>query len=244
MKKSRQTKSNAADPGSVTRKRASVVLSAASAVLLLLTALGIFLMYRYFGDPEAVRQAIGEHKVIGGICLVLITAVQVVIALIPGELCEIAAGYVFGAWWGAALCTLGIVLGSVAVLLLVRRLGARFVYVFYPKEKIDALPILNNPKKRNLLTLILFAIPGTPKDLFTWGIGLTDMSIPTYVLLTTAVRFPSVISSTMGGDAVGDRKYLTAVIIFAVTLCISGIGLLCYRLICRRRAQGDGKPSE
>ncbi len=62
----------------------------------------------------------------------------------------------FGAWGGALLCLAGTTLGSVLVLLLVRRFGGRFVYAFYPKEKIDALPILRNPKKRNLLTLVLF----------------------------------------------------------------------------------------
>lgn len=110
------------------------------------------------------------------------------------------------------------------------------MYAFYPKEKIEALPILNNPKKRNILTFLLFLIPGTPKDLLTYGIGLTDMSIPLYLLLTTAARFPSVITSTIGGDAVGEKKFLWAVVVFAATAAISGLGLLVYRRISRHHA--------
>ena len=147
-------------------------------------------MWRYMDDPTKVREIIGDHYVLGALCMILISAVQVVVALIPGELVEISAGYVFGAWGGALLCLAGTTLGSVLVLLLVRRFGGRFVYAFYPKEKIDALPILRNPKKRNLLTLVLFLLPGTPKDLLTYGIGLTDMSIPSYLALTTVARFP------------------------------------------------------
>lgn len=221
----------------VSRRRASVVLSVASAFFTGLTVLGIWLMYRYMGDREAVQKLIGDHYVLGAVCMILISMIQVVVALIPGEMVEICAGYVFGSWGGAILCLVGTVMGSILVLLLVRRLGSRFVYVFYPKEKIDSLPILRDPRKRNFLTFLLFLIPGTPKDLLTYGIGLTDMTIPAYLILTTAARFPSVISSTVGGNAVGEKKYLSAVIVFLVTAAVSSVGLLVYNRISRRHAQ-------
>ena len=166
----------------VSRVRASVVLSIASVVFTGLTALGIWLMWRYMDDPTKVREIIGDHYVLGALCMILISAVQVVVALIPGELVEISAGYVFGAWGGALL-------------------------------------------------------PGTPKDLLTYGIGLTDMSIPSYLALTTVARFPSVITSTVGGNAVGEKKYLWAVAVFLVTAAISLAGLCLYNRIGKRHAQ-------
>ena len=218
------------------KTRASLILSLVSAVLLLLTVWGIWLMREYLADPETVRVAIGEHYVLGALALILICAVQVMVALIPSEVVEIAAGYVFGAWGGALLCLAGIVLGSCLTILLVRRFGAGLVYAFYPNEKINALPILNDPPKRNLLTFILFVIPGTPKDLFTYAIGLTDMRITLYILLTTAARFPSVILSTISGNAVGDQKYGKALIFIIVTAAVSGIGLLIYRSFSKKRS--------
>ena len=98
----------------------------------------------------------------------------------------------------------------------------------YPREKIDSLPILNDPKKRNLVTCILFLIPGTPKDLLTYIIGLTEMSIPLYILLTAVARFPSIIMSTMSGDAFGDGRLRTALVVFIVAAVISGLGYLLY----------------
>ena len=197
----------------VSRRKASVVLSIASGVFTGLTVLGIWLMYRYMGDRETVQKLIGDHYVLGAVCMILISMIQVVVALIPGEAVEICAGYVFGSWGGAILCLTGTVLGSILVLLLVRRLGSRFVYVFYPKEKIDSLPILRDPRKRNVLT------------------------IPVYLMLTTVARFPSVISSTVGGNAVGEKKYLSAVVVFLVTAAVSSVGLLVYNRISRRHAQ-------
>ena len=217
------------------KSKASVIISILSAVFLTLTVLGIWFMRRSLQDPAYVREKIGEHYVLGAVAMVLISAVQVIVALIPGELVEIAAGYCFGSWMGSLLCLTGIVLGSCITILLVRYWGSRFVYAFYPKEKIDALPIINDPPKRNILTFILFVIPGTPKDLFTYAIGLTNMSIPLYIALTTAARFPSVILSTLSGDAVGTKNYTMAIVFIIITAVVSGVGLLIYRSILKRR---------
>jgi uncharacterized membrane protein YdjX (TVP38/TMEM64 family) len=228
------------------KSKASLFLSVISAVFLALTVLGIWLMREYLADPDLVRERIGEHYFLGALALVLISAAQVVVALVPGEVVEIAAGYVFGSWIGSFLCLVGIVLGSSTTILLVRRFGARFVHAFYPKEKIDALPIINDPAKRNLLTFILFVIPGTPKDLFTYAIGLTDMSIPLYIALTTVARFPSVILSTVSGNAVGDENYTKAILFVVITAAVSGIGLLIYNMLSKRhnKRKQEAAPQE
>ena len=78
---------------------------------------------------------------------------------------------------------------------------------------------------------MLFAIPGTPKDFLTYLIGLTQVSIPMYILLTFFARIPSVITSTFAGSSIVDGKLQHAVIIFAVTAVISGIGYIVYHSI-------------
>ena len=84
---------------------------------------------------------------------------------------------------------------------------------------------------------MLFLIPGTPKDMLTYVVGLTNMSIPKYIALTTFARFPSVITSTMAGNAAGEKKYISAIIIFGATAVISGIGLLIYRAIAKAHSK-------
>ena len=233
----KKTTDSAAPSPPIKRSRASLAISLISLGFLLMTGLLVLIFWDYIREPELLRDAIGEHYVLGAICLVLISAVQVVIALVPGEFVEIAAGYMFGGIWGTLLCLGGIVMGSCVAILLVRRFGRKFVYVFYPKEKLDSLPILNCPAKRNFLTFIIFFIPGTPKDLFTYAIGLTDMSIPLYLLLTTFARLPSVLTSTMAGNAAGEEKYISALVIFGITAVVSGIGLLIYRAIAHAHAK-------
>lgn len=213
---------------------AAAVLSVISVIFCALTVVGVIVFRKYLTDAELIRSWVAENYFLGALAVILICAVQVIVALIPGEAVEIACGYVFGTWGGALICSLGILLGSITVILLVRRFGRRFVESLYPREKIDSLPILNDPKKRNLVTCILFLIPGTPKDLLTYIIGLTEMSIPLYILLTTVSRFPSVIMSTMSGDAFGDGRLMKAMVVFIITAVISGVGYLLYLILQKR----------
>ena len=220
------------------KKYAATVLSIISVVLAIVTVVGALLLHEYIGALEEFAK---EHIVVGAIIFTVVCAVQVIFAFIPGEMVEIAAGVLFGPWWGTLFCLVAETLGSVIVILLVRKFGRGLVESLYPREKIDSLPILNDRKKRNAFIFLLFAIPGTPKDFLTYIIGLTKISIPTYVLLTFFARIPSVITSTFAGSSIGDGKIIQAVIIFAVTAVISGVGYLIYHSIQKKNEKKTEK---
>ena len=216
------------------KRYAATVLSVISAVVCVLSVIGVIFINTRFSDTDAIKNWVDENYIWGLIVMTALCAIQVIVALIPGELLEIAAGYAFGGIVGALVCIVGLTLGSVVAILLARRFGRRLVESLYPREKIDALPIINNPKKRNVTVFLLFLIPGTPKDLFTYVIGMTEMSIPLYIALTAVARIPSVIMSTIGGGALGDDKFIHALVIFIVAAVISGCGYLLYLAIQRR----------
>ncbi len=216
------------------KRYAATLLSVVSVVLCILSIAGFLFIRTRFSDTDAIKAWVDSNYTVAMLAMVLLCALQVIIAFIPGELVEIAVGYAFGGWIGAVVCVVGTTLGSVIAILLARRFGRRLVESLYPREKIDALPIINAPKKRNVMTFLLFLIPGTPKDLFTYVIGMTSMSIPLYIALTTAARFPSIIVSTLGGDALGENEFMSALIIFAVAAVVSGAGYLCYLAIQKK----------
>lgn len=202
-------------------------------------ALSIFLllavgrpMLRFIQDPGGFRAWVDGHGVWGRIAFVGMMFFQVVVAIIPGEPLEIAAGYAFGFWEGTLLCQIGIFLGSLTVFLFVRNWGIRVVEVFFPREKIQKIlssKLLRDRKKRDALTFILMFIPGTPKDILTYCAGLTDMPLGTWLLISTIARIPSVVTSTIGGNALGLQDYWFALAVFGVTLALSLGGWLLYR---------------
>ena len=184
-------------------------------------------------DPVAFRAWVRERGLLGDVAFVGMMVLQVIVAIIPGEPLEIAAGYAFGIWRGTLLCVIGTAIGGCLVFAFVRTLGMRVVEIFFPREKIDELKFLKNEKKVDLLAFIVFLIPGTPKDLLTYAVGLTKMRFTTWLLITTVARIPSIITSTIGGNALGVQKYTFAIVVFAATLVISGIGILIYRRLNR-----------
>ena len=206
-----------------TDKQKKLIAWAAIAIFLLLSAaVGWFIgrpLVRFASRPEEFRLWVDGHGLLGMAAYVGMVFLQVVVAVIPGEPLEISGGYAFGALRGSVLCLLGGVLGSVAVFALVRRFGRELVEIFFPKEKIESLRFLQSSPKR---------------DLLCYFAGLTDLSWGKWLLICSLGRVPSIITSTVGGSAVGGRQYLFAILVFAGTMALSAVGLLIYRGLCRR----------
>ncbi len=200
-------------------------------------------MVRFVSEPDKFQAWVDAHGVGGRLAFLGMMILQVVVAIIPGEPLEIGAGYAFGALEGTVLCGLGTALGGALVFGLVRRFGMPLVEIFFSHEKIRSLRFLRDSRRLNLLTFLVFFIPGTPKDLLTYIAGLTPIRFVTYFWLTTLARIPSIVTSTVGGDALGMKNYWFALIAFGATALVSAVGLLVYRGICRRHAAEEAKTS-
>ena len=195
-------------------------------------------MVRFARQPEQFRAWVDGHGAWGPLAYAAMVFLQVLVAIIPGEPLEIAGGYAFGAWAGTALCLLGAVLGSVTVFALVRRWGRGLVEVFFPADKLEKLHfLLHTSPKRTAPFWLIFTVPGTPKDLLCYFSGLTDLPWGTWLLIATVGRLPSIVTSTVGGSALGEQNYRAAVIAFALALAVAGVGYVIYRAVCRRHGQ-------
>lgn len=224
------------------RKHRRQILAITVLVLLLAGLAIIFATHgktlvRFFREPEHLRLWVESHGLWGKLIYVACVVLQIVLAVIPGEPLELMAGYAFGAISGTLLCLGASALGSVLVFVLVRRYGMRLVELFYPVEKLENLKFLKTSPKRSLLFALIFAIPGTPKDLLCYYAGLTDMKLLHFVLISSVGRLPSIVTSTLSGHALGTRAYVQALVIFGIVLAISGAGVLIYSWICRRNNQ-------
>lgn len=218
------------------KQRKAVWVTAILIFLAFCGAVGYFIgvpMVRLADDPEAFQLWVDGFGVWGRLVFIGMVFLQVIVALIPGEPIELMAGYVFGAVEGTLLSLAGILLGSWVVFALVRRLGPKFVEVFFPEKELKRLAFLKNPKKSGVLAFILMTIPGTPKDLLSYFAGLTPLKTHQWLGIVVVSRIPSLLTSTISGAAAGEENYVLAAIVFAITIIASGIGVLYYRKICR-----------
>ena len=177
-------------------------------------------LIRFVREPERFQAWVDAQGVRAPLLFVGMVVLQIVVAIIPGEPLEIAAGYAFGALEGTLLCLIGALVGRVAVFLLVRRFGVRAVEVFFPLEKVQSLRFLQNEKKLTFWVFFLFFLPGTPKDVLCYIVGLTKLPLRSWIIISTIAPIPSIITSTIGGSALGMGRYAFAAAVFGATLAI------------------------
>lgn len=192
-------------------------------------------LIQFVSDNERLRTWVDDNWLWSRLAYIGIIILQIIIAIIPGEPFEIGAGYAFGAVEGTIICMLGSAIGGTLVFLLVKKFGIKLVEVFISVDKINSLKFLKDNKKRDILMFLLFFIPGTPKDVLCYFAGLTNMDLRTWLLITTVAKFPSIVTSTIGGNAIGMENYQFAIVVFVITFLISGAGLLFYNHYTKRK---------
>lgn len=217
------------------KKQFLIILSGLILIILLTFFFGKDLLC-YIQDPQKFQIWIDQFGIFGQLMMIALIFLQIVIAWLPGEVLEVGAGVAFGFWEGSFLVLFGSMLASTFVILVVKRFGKKVVYHFFPEEKIQALSFLHDQKRLDRFIFIAFLIPGSPKDILTYAVGLSDMKVSHFILLSTIGRIPSVITSTFTGSALGIANWEVALLSFGFTLLISAVGLLAYNQISKRQA--------
>lgn len=166
----------------------------------------------------------------------LLCALQIILAFLPGEPLELAAGYLFGSWMGTLICLGGSMLGTAVVFLLVKRYGKRIVSLFFKEQQIAHMQKTLGKRKNLYGVFLLFLIPGTPKDIMTYVVSLGNITLLRWLLLTTAGRIPSVITSTFLSGSLREENYMLAAGALLLTLALVVCGAWFYRRDKRRSA--------
>ena len=112
---------------------------------------------------------------------------------------------------------------------LVKKYGRKFIYEFFPKEKVQKLEnskIFKDDKKVEMVMILLFLIPGTPKDLLVYLGGLLPIKTSRFIMIATLLRFPSVISSTIAGNSILDRQWKIVILAYLASFLVTFIILL------------------
>ena len=177
----------------------------------------------------AFKEKLDDLGIIGVLILFLLQIAQILFVIIPGEPLEILAGMCYGNIGGTIFITISVLITTSTIFFLVRKYGKKLIYESFSKQKIDKIEkskILQNSQKVELIMILLFLIPGTPKDLLVYIGGLLPIKPLRFILISTFARFPSVISSTLAGASIIDGNIKLSVISYIVTFIITAIILI------------------
>lgn len=175
-------------------------------------------------DSDQFREIIRSYGYGGVLVFILIQVLQIVIPVIPGEVVQIAAGYIFGTWLGTLYLVIGAVLGSTITFYAARFLGYPLVRAFASADRLERLSGVVKSSKSDLVIFFLFLLPGLPKDLLTYVGGVTPIHGPRFLLLTLVARMPALFASVIVGSNLhqGDYGLVLGVSVIATILFTVG----------------------
>lgn len=211
------------------RRRVLIGLVTAASITALLCWEYLPSLLAWLADARAVRAFVSDHAFVSRLAMLGINIVQVLLAFLPGEPVELASGYAFGFWEGTALCLVASGLATSMIYWATRRWGWKLVGLFFDRSLFDCFSWLKSAKRLELIMLIVFLIPGTPKDFLTYFAGLTNMRFLPVVLIATLGRIPSIATSTITASAVGSGNWPLVACTLVASAFLLAVGGLMYR---------------
>lgn len=173
------------------------------------------------GGIDQVIDSVRNAGPMGFLILLALQFLQIVVAFIPGEATQMAAGMLYGPWIGALVILLGSILSSAFVFMVVHRLGAPFVKDMVSEKWMEKFESFERSGKLELIVFVLFLIPGMPKDIFTYLVPLTDMRMRTFLLLSNIGRIPGILVSTYAASGLLDGNVWQSIVILAVLVVVA-----------------------
>lgn len=208
------------------KKWTRVVLMIVAAVLLTI------LLVKFMPKILLITLSLDEFKKyilsmghFGVITLIMFQVLQTVIAPIPGEVIQIAGGYLYGSFLGSAYNLIGLIIGSAMVFYFTRFIGRELVEKFIKKKDIKWINSIMYSSKFELILFIIFVVPGLPKDFMIYVAGLTAIKPARFFIILIASRLPWIMASASVGSNINAGNYMMTIVIsvIAVTGFVLGI---------------------
>jgi uncharacterized membrane protein YdjX (TVP38/TMEM64 family) len=148
--------------------------------------------------------------------LVGLSALQVIIPIIPAPAVGVLAGLSYGIYWGPLIFLGGIAVGNLFVVVSLRLLHS-LIIAKKPKKKSKYKEQLEKIKRPEIAAFFLTLIPwvsSTGPYLFAG----TKVALSKYIIAVVAGSIPSTVLYVFLGDRISRGNYTTAIIIAAIVV--------------------------
>lgn len=150
--------------------------------------LGAFIIWgtvtKTFLDAEKLQHFVASAGWFGPLLLLVFSALQVIIPVLPGGIGLLPGTLLYGPFWGFIINYIGVVIGSIVVFLLARNYGESIINKFFPKGMGDKYRHwISNQKRFDWLFMIAIFLPIAPDDFLCYLAGTTKMSLKKFVVI-------------------------------------------------------------
>lgn len=157
-------------------------------------------LWRAVNDQQQLQAFVERLGWTGPLVLILLNALQIIVAPIPGYIVQAAAGFLYGPLWGGIWASIGLFVGSMTAMKLARVYGRPLVEKLVGAGRLTRWEQVTHSDNPLLWTVLLLGPTG---DLPFHLAGLSRVSFLTVVLITACIRMPSVfVAAAVGAGAV------------------------------------------
>lgn len=170
-------------------------------------------------SKNRLLQFIKENRIHAATIFIGLQIVQVVAAPIPGEVTGFVGGIFFGPVWGVVYSTIGLTIGSWIAFMLARLLGRPVVERLVSADTIQRYDYVMQHKGL-LLAFLMFLIPGFPKDILCYVLGLGHMQQRDFLIVSASGRLLGTVLLTVGGTFFRDEHYVALFTVVGLSLAV------------------------
>lgn len=217
-----------------------VIISIIKILLLLIIVIGIPL-YLWFFHGEWIKSFENIDDVVAFLekyetqsifVYIGLQIVQIVISIIPGQVFQMAAGYIYGFWPALLFAMAGALAGTAISFMLAKVLGRDFLHIFFGEEKMSYYIERLNSKRMYTIVFFLYLIPGLPKDMVSYAAGVSEIRFKPFIIISALGRLPGMIGCLLMGDMMMEENYTGAVIIAVIA-----VAAFCVCIVLRKKIQ-------
>ena len=188
--------------------------------------LTVFLRYPEFGRILTDRDALGAFLAENGnqsmVLYFVIVAITVAFGLPIGQVINFAGVFVFGAPLTFLLSIAGTAIGTFAAFNIARYLGREFVVMIVGEKNAEKFTQMMDTGKAYIVAVLIYMIPGFPKDIFTYVAGLSSVRSLPFTATAVIARSPAMLATMFFAHfiRVGNIIGVVAVFVIVATLLI------------------------
>lgn len=193
-------------------------------VLVAILLFFIYIGYEYYfkyaymvKNPDILKTVILSYGDFSILVFILMQVLQVVVFFIPGEVIQIAGGYIYGAFLGGIISLVGITLGSTIVYFIANSYGKPFVEKLILKKKVKLFKKVLRAGSKKTVVFMFYLIPGIPKDALAYICGVSNISFKDFFIYSTLGRIPGIFISSFFGEKIY-TKDITGLIVIAISM--------------------------
>ena len=217
---------------------------AVALLAIFLGAVAYFYFHEYFyifSDPLKIKNAIMSYGKYSVFAFLILQIIQVVAFFIPGEIIQIAGGYIFGTFYGSILSLVGITMGSAIVYGISRLFGKPLIKKIISEKHFDFFERILQFGSTNYVVFLLYLIPGIPKDVFGFVCGISEITFRNFMIYSTLGRIPAIIISAYFGAKMFSGKTVLLLFIAILMLLLFLFGMLKGDRIIKKLINTDKK---